>query len=193
MDLRKRFPRSMRAMLAGYAHLPRMIDKCRAVLAGTEGEYIYPCPIDELLMEFAGITSEEFTAAVKRIQRMKGLRPGSAGRQSIVNRRKWPPGTKSSWRGGRLLRRARSGSNNISTPSTRPERILRHGPIFRIWRKDVQYFHAPQRIMPSTFEKSSDHTPTALDRSSGVHRGSAASGPKSSRESAITTKSEPDL
>ena len=65
MDLRKRFPRSMRAMLAGYAHLPRMIDKCRAVLAGTEGEYIYPCPIDELLMEFAGITSEEFTAAVQ--------------------------------------------------------------------------------------------------------------------------------
>jgi hypothetical protein len=42
-----------------------MIDKCRAVLAGTEGEYVYPCPIDELVLEFAGITSEEFTAAVK--------------------------------------------------------------------------------------------------------------------------------
>jgi hypothetical protein len=54
----------MRAMLAGYAHLPRMIDKCRAVLAGTEGEYIYPCPMDERLLDFAGITSEQFTAAV---------------------------------------------------------------------------------------------------------------------------------
>jgi hypothetical protein len=42
-----------------------MIDKCRAVLAGTQGEYIYPCPMDERLMEFAGITAEQFTAAVK--------------------------------------------------------------------------------------------------------------------------------
>ncbi len=65
MDLRKDFPRSMKFKLAGYAHLARMIDKCRAVLAGTEGEYIYPCPMDERLMEFAGITSEQFTAAVK--------------------------------------------------------------------------------------------------------------------------------
>lgn len=55
----------MKSTLGGYAHLPRMIDKCRAVLAGTEDEYIYPCPMDERLMEFAGITSDQFTAAVK--------------------------------------------------------------------------------------------------------------------------------
>ena len=65
MDLRKHFPRSMKFKLAGHVHLARMIDKCRAVLAGTEGEYIYPCPMDERLMEFAGITSAQFTAAVK--------------------------------------------------------------------------------------------------------------------------------
>ena len=65
MDLRKDFPRSMRFKLAGYAHLARMIDKCRAVLAGTEGEYIYPCPMDERLMEFVGITGDQFTAGVK--------------------------------------------------------------------------------------------------------------------------------
>lgn len=65
MDLRKDFPRSMRFRLAGYVHFARMIDKCRAVLSGTEGEYIYPCPMDERLMEFVGITSEQFTAAVK--------------------------------------------------------------------------------------------------------------------------------
>jgi len=65
MDLRKNFPRSMRVKLEGYVHLARMIDKCRAVLAGTEGEYIYPCPMDFRLMEFAGITHEQFTAAVK--------------------------------------------------------------------------------------------------------------------------------
>lgn len=65
MDLRTSFPRSMRVTIAGHVHVARMIDKCRAVLAGTEGEYIYPCPMDERLLEFAGITSDQFTAAVK--------------------------------------------------------------------------------------------------------------------------------
>jgi hypothetical protein len=65
MDLRNHFPRSMRVKMAGYVHLARMIDKCRAVLAGSEGEYIYPCPMDDRLMEFAGITADQFTAAVK--------------------------------------------------------------------------------------------------------------------------------
>jgi hypothetical protein len=65
MDLRKSFPRSMKVKIAGHVHVARMIDKCRAVLAGTEGEYIYPCPMDERLMEFSGITAEQFTAAVK--------------------------------------------------------------------------------------------------------------------------------
>ena len=55
----------MRATLEGYVHLARMIDKCRATLAGTEGEYIYPCPMDDRLLEFVGITAEQFTAAVK--------------------------------------------------------------------------------------------------------------------------------
>lgn len=73
MDLRKGFPRSMHFKLAGYAHLARMIDKCRAVLAGTEGEYIYPCPIDERLMEFAGITSDQFTSAVKANSTDEGI------------------------------------------------------------------------------------------------------------------------
>lgn len=64
MDLRSSFPRSMREKLDGYVHLARMIDKCRAVLAGTEGEYIYPCPMDVRLLEYAGITADQFTAAV---------------------------------------------------------------------------------------------------------------------------------
>ena len=73
MDLRKDAPRSMRVQLAGYAHLARMVDKCRAVLAGTEGEYIYPCPIDDRLLDFTGITSEQFTAAVKANQTDEGV------------------------------------------------------------------------------------------------------------------------
>jgi len=55
----------MRFKLEGHVHLARMIDKCRAVLAGTEGEYIYPCPMDFRLMEFAGITDQAFTETVK--------------------------------------------------------------------------------------------------------------------------------
>jgi hypothetical protein len=65
MDLRIGFPRSMKVKIAGHVHVARMIDKCRAVLAGTEGEYIYPCPMDERLLAFTGITSDQFTAAVK--------------------------------------------------------------------------------------------------------------------------------
>jgi len=65
MDLRNNFPRSMRSTMEGYVHLARMIDKCRAVLAGTEGEYIYPCPMDDRLLAFAGITADQFTAIVK--------------------------------------------------------------------------------------------------------------------------------
>ncbi|HEX5646052.1 MAG TPA: DUF5069 domain-containing protein [Nitrospira sp.] len=55
----------MKVKIAGHVHVARMIDKCRAVLAGTEGEYIYPCPMDERLLEFTGLTSDQFTAAVK--------------------------------------------------------------------------------------------------------------------------------
>ena len=65
MDLRTQFPRSVREQLGGYAHLGRMIDKCRAVLAGTAGEYEYPCPMDKRLFEFTGLTEEGFTEAVR--------------------------------------------------------------------------------------------------------------------------------
>ena len=65
MDLRVHYPRSVREKLAGYVHLARMIDKCRAVLAGTQGEYIYPCPMDRRLLEFAGLEADQFTQTVQ--------------------------------------------------------------------------------------------------------------------------------
>lgn len=65
MDLRTHYPRSVGEKLAGYVHLPRMVDKCRAVLARTQGEYIYPCPMDQRLLDFAGFTPEQFLEAVK--------------------------------------------------------------------------------------------------------------------------------
>lgn len=65
MDLSRHAPRSVQERMVGYVHLPRMLDKCRAMLAGTQGEYLYPCPLDHRLLEFAGITAEEFTEAVR--------------------------------------------------------------------------------------------------------------------------------
>jgi len=63
MDLRTHYPRSMKDKLAGYIHMARMIDKARAKSAGTLGEYLYPCPMDERLLEFTGIDAEAFQKA----------------------------------------------------------------------------------------------------------------------------------
>jgi hypothetical protein len=54
-DLTKRPPRSPRVKLGGYVHLPRMLDKGRATIAGKQGEYHYDCPMDQRFFEFAGI------------------------------------------------------------------------------------------------------------------------------------------
>jgi hypothetical protein len=54
-DLTKRAPRSPRVRLGGFAILPRMLDKGRATVAGTHGEFHFNCPLDERFVEFAGI------------------------------------------------------------------------------------------------------------------------------------------
>lgn len=63
LDLTKTFPRSPKHRLGGYVHLARMIDKARAKAAGTIGEYIYPCPLDQSLLDFLGISAEAFYEA----------------------------------------------------------------------------------------------------------------------------------
>jgi len=57
-DLTKQPPRSPRVRLGGYATLPRMLDKGRATIAGKNGEYHYACPLDQRILEFAGIDPE---------------------------------------------------------------------------------------------------------------------------------------
>jgi len=64
-DLTKEPPRSPRVRIRDYAILARAIDKARAELAGTAGEYHYDCPLDRTLFVFKGITGEEFKAQVK--------------------------------------------------------------------------------------------------------------------------------
>jgi hypothetical protein len=63
-DLRKEYPRSPRESLAGYVIAARMLDKCRAVLAGTAGEYRFDCPLDNEFLGFTGISAEDFKAFV---------------------------------------------------------------------------------------------------------------------------------
>ncbi len=47
-------------MLGGLVHAARMADKARAKHAGTLGEYIYPCPLDKMVLQFLKIGDDEF-------------------------------------------------------------------------------------------------------------------------------------
>jgi hypothetical protein len=58
-DLTKGFPRSPHAMIGGYALAGRALDKCRATLAGTMGEYHFDCPLDNMFLGFAGIKGSD--------------------------------------------------------------------------------------------------------------------------------------
>ena len=60
MNLAQESPRSPREKTADLVHLPRMIDKARAAQQNTLGEYIYPCPLDEIMLEFLGVDSQTF-------------------------------------------------------------------------------------------------------------------------------------
>jgi len=59
-DLTKGFPGSPHAMLGGYILAKRALDKCRAELAGTAGEYHFDCPLDNMFFGFAGLKGADF-------------------------------------------------------------------------------------------------------------------------------------
>lgn len=65
-DLTQRPPRSPRSRLGGYALLPRMLDKGRATLAGTNGEYHFNCPLDQRFVSFVGIEPKKLLAELKK-------------------------------------------------------------------------------------------------------------------------------
>lgn len=54
-DLTGRAPRSPRVQLGGYVILARCLDKGRAAIADTLGEYHFDCPLDHQFLDFAGI------------------------------------------------------------------------------------------------------------------------------------------
>jgi hypothetical protein len=66
INLTQRPPRSPRIRLGGYTLLPRMLDKCRAEIAGLNGEYHYNCPLDQRFLNFTGIDPIALKAEVAR-------------------------------------------------------------------------------------------------------------------------------
>ncbi len=62
MDLSQRPPRSARVRLGGYVILPRMLDKGRATINGTNGEFHYNCPLDQHFLLVAGINGDDLKA-----------------------------------------------------------------------------------------------------------------------------------
>jgi hypothetical protein len=65
-DLTQHPPRSPRVQLGGFVHLPRLLDKARASLAGKAGEYHYNCPMDGHFFAFTGIGHEALLAEVQK-------------------------------------------------------------------------------------------------------------------------------
>jgi hypothetical protein len=65
INLTQRPPRSPRVRLGGYTILPRILDKARATLAGTNGDYKFNNPLDNVLFAFTGVTSDDFLAQAK--------------------------------------------------------------------------------------------------------------------------------
>jgi hypothetical protein len=60
MDLSRAFPRSPKKEMAGLVHLPRMIDKGRAYKENNLADYIFPCPLDKIILNFLRVDTEVF-------------------------------------------------------------------------------------------------------------------------------------
>ena len=60
MDLSRAFPRSPKQEMSGLVHLPRMIDKSRAYKENKLANYIFPCPLDKIILSFLSIDAEVF-------------------------------------------------------------------------------------------------------------------------------------
>ena len=60
MDLSKVFPRSPKQKMSGLVHLGRMIDKGRAYKEKKLADYIYPCPLDKIILNFLCIEADTF-------------------------------------------------------------------------------------------------------------------------------------
>lgn len=65
VDLTKDYPRSVHEKLLGVVQIGRTVDKAKANLAGTLGEYDYDCPMDKAGFGFLGLDAAKLTEIVK--------------------------------------------------------------------------------------------------------------------------------
>ena len=78
-DLAVEEPRPMDEELAGYAWLPRMIDKARAYEAGTLGDLMHPCPVDRNALRLLGVEPVTFREIACSAQIAGDVLAGFAG------------------------------------------------------------------------------------------------------------------
>jgi hypothetical protein len=64
-DLSKEPPSSPCLRVGGYVLLARMADKGRAHINGTEGDYHFNCPIDNMLFHFKGVRGSDVRDQLK--------------------------------------------------------------------------------------------------------------------------------
>jgi len=62
----KTFPRRGRTALGSALWLARVSDKARAAAAGTLHDYIYPCPMDQGVLQRWGVSVPEFEEALRK-------------------------------------------------------------------------------------------------------------------------------
>ena len=92
-DLTSHSPRSPRTRLGGYVILPRILDKGRALIADTNGEYNYACPLDQNFFEFSQISPDDLKAQLATGQSdteiLNWVREQVAGRISESDIARW--------------------------------------------------------------------------------------------------------
>ena len=67
MDLTQFIPRSPKNKLAGIVMIPRMLDKARAYKSESLGDYIYPCPLDQIILDFLDIDHEKIAYQAQKL------------------------------------------------------------------------------------------------------------------------------
>lgn len=118
MDLTKQPPRSPYDALGGITFLPRTIDKMRAYIAGTVGEYRPKTGYSERLFARFGVTADEFEQIVREHPDDEGVLRALLARKPLTdeeieawNRESmaWPPDEAGRARHRRLLEEAGYG------------------------------------------------------------------------------------
>ena len=99
MNLTKSFPRSPKTKMCGLVMLPRVIDKARAFHNKLLGDYIFPCPLDKIILNFLNtshneivrlanqMTDEEMTLWTNKCCSKKTLKDKERVNQKILERK----------------------------------------------------------------------------------------------------------